>query len=254
MNRTNIFFDRLDEFGLEEMIQILKRRKPYLAHAHPSTIYPLACYVEKKYGNLKLFEVFESSGELLEPYQREVIAKALKCRVIDRYGLAELGVMAYQLGGEKSSLQVFESEGWVESQKFIQDELTFEELHEIKIEKLNVPSNDVLKALSYGDFRTVLMIFKKVYKNKNDVYPIKIKGPRSFEYFENNRWIPDAYGTHIMECIFKNMEELFLKNNDLDDVGQEIFFRNQLFINKFMTEKYRKSLFKHIIEEVEIHN
>ena len=134
------------------------------------------------------------------------------------------------------------------------DELTFEELHEIKIEKLNVPSNDVLKALSYGDFRTVLMIFKKVYKNKNDVYPIKIKGPRSFEYFENNRWIPDAYGTHIMECIFKNMEELFLKNNDLDDVGQEIFFRNQLFINKFMTEKYRKSLFKHIIEEVEIHN
>jgi len=128
MNRTNIFFDRLDEVGLEEMIQILKRRKPYLVHAHPSTIYPLALHVEKKYGGLKLFEIFESSGELLEPYQREMIAKALKCKVINRYGLAELGVMAYQLGGEKSSLQVFESEGWVEPQKFIQDELTFEEL------------------------------------------------------------------------------------------------------------------------------
>jgi phenylacetate-CoA ligase len=128
MNRTNIFFDRLDEVGLEEIIQILKRRKPFLIHAHPSTIYPLACYVEKRYGYLKLFEVFESSGELLESYQRDMISKALKCKVIDRYGLAELGVMAYQLGGEKSSLQVFESEGWVESQKFTDDDLTIEEL------------------------------------------------------------------------------------------------------------------------------
>jgi len=128
MNRTNIFFDRLDEVGLEEIIQILKRRKPFLIHAHPSTIYPLACYVEKKYGKLKLFEFFESSGELLEPYQREMISKVLRCKVIDRYGLAELGVMAYQLGGEKSPLQVFDSEGWVESHTFVEKDITYEEL------------------------------------------------------------------------------------------------------------------------------
>jgi len=39
----------------------------------------------------------------------------LKCEVIDRYGLAEFGVMAYQLGGSKCSLQVLESEVWAES-------------------------------------------------------------------------------------------------------------------------------------------
>ncbi len=115
MNRTNIFFDRLDEIGLEEMIHILKRRKPFLIHAHPSTIYALACYIQNKGEEQSLFKIFESSGELLQNHQRELIANVLQCEVIDRYGLAELGVMAYQLNGSQGALQVLESEGWAES-------------------------------------------------------------------------------------------------------------------------------------------
>jgi phenylacetate-CoA ligase len=115
MNRSNIFFDRIDDEGLEEMWQTLRRRKPYLAHSHPSTMYALACYIQRKYGGGKAFEVFESSGELLEPHQREVIQSALRCRVIDRYGLAELGVMAYELDGREGGFQILESEGWPES-------------------------------------------------------------------------------------------------------------------------------------------
>ncbi|PTB21161.1 CoF synthetase [Trinickia symbiotica] len=115
MNRSNIFFDRIDDEGLEEIWRTLKRRKPYLAHSHPSTMYALACYVQRKYGGGKTFDVFESSGELLEPHAREVIASALRCRVVDRYGLAELGVMAYEVDGNEGGLQVFESEGWPES-------------------------------------------------------------------------------------------------------------------------------------------
>ena len=115
MNRTNIFFDRLDGIGLEEIILLLKRRKPYLVHAHPSTIYALACYLQSKGPASKLFSIFESSGELLENHQRALIAKVLRCEVIDRYGLAELGVMAYQFAGGDSALQVLESEGWAES-------------------------------------------------------------------------------------------------------------------------------------------
>jgi len=68
MNRSNIFFDRLDDVGLAEIWQLLKQRKPYLVHSHPSTIYALACYVEKAYGDGSTFKVFESSGELLDPY------------------------------------------------------------------------------------------------------------------------------------------------------------------------------------------
>ncbi|MCX4157469.1 MULTISPECIES: phenylacetate--CoA ligase family protein [Paraburkholderia] len=117
MNRSNIFFDRIDDTGLEEMWRTLKRRKPYLAHSHPSTMYALACYVQRVYSGGKAFEIFESSGELLEPHQREMIASALNCRVINRYGLAELGVMAYELDGYEGGFQILDSEGWPESRQ-----------------------------------------------------------------------------------------------------------------------------------------
>lgn len=115
MNRSNIFFDRLDDIGLNEIWTTLKRRKPFMIHGHPSTIYALACYVERMYGSAKVFSVFESSGELLESYQRDQIVRAFHCRVIDRYGLAELGVMAYELDGHEKGLQVLDSEGWPEN-------------------------------------------------------------------------------------------------------------------------------------------
>ncbi|MDO6388178.1 hypothetical protein [Uliginosibacterium sp. 31-12] len=115
MNRSNIFFDRLDDVGLEEIWHTLGRRRPYMVHAHPSTIYALACYIQRKYGPIRRFKVFESSGELLEVHQRETIERVLRCRVVDRYGLAELGVMAYELDGHDKGLQVLDSEGWPES-------------------------------------------------------------------------------------------------------------------------------------------
>lgn len=115
MNRTNIFFDRLDEEGLDRMWSVLHRRRPYLIHEHPSTIYALACHREKFRDNQTPFRVFESSGELLQPYMREKIERVFGCKVIDRYGLAELGVMAYELDGHDEGLQVLTSEGWPES-------------------------------------------------------------------------------------------------------------------------------------------
>lgn len=97
------------------MWAILERRRPFLIHEHPSTIYALACHREKFPKQTSPFAVFESSGELLQPYMREKIAKVFDCRVIDRYGLAEFGVMAYELDGQERGLQVLESEGWPES-------------------------------------------------------------------------------------------------------------------------------------------
>ncbi|MBU9355011.1 phenylacetate--CoA ligase family protein [Burkholderia multivorans] len=121
MNRSNIFFDSIDDDGLEEIWQTLKARRPFLAHGHPSTMYALACYVQRKYGGGKAFEVFESSGELLEPQARSIIERALRCRVINRYGLAELGVMAYELDGHDAGFQILESEGWPEARRLDAD-------------------------------------------------------------------------------------------------------------------------------------
>lgn len=116
MNRSNIFFGALDAAGLDEIWATLQRRRPYLVHGHPSTIYALACHIEKTQGKGKAFAVFESSGELMEDYQRKKIAEVLQCRVVNRYGLAELGVMAYDLdGGRGQGMQLLDSEGWSES-------------------------------------------------------------------------------------------------------------------------------------------
>ena len=115
MNRSNIFFDRLDANGLDEMWKTLEQRQPYLVHAHPSTIHALASHIHRTIKKGKAFTIFESSGELLELHQLEMISTALCCKVINRYGLAELGVMAYQLNGEGHGLQVLDSEGWPES-------------------------------------------------------------------------------------------------------------------------------------------
>ncbi len=128
MNRSNIFFSRLDDIGLEEIWRTLKRRRPYLAHAHPSTIYALACYVERQYGSGNAFEVFESSGELLETYQSEKISTVLQCRVENRYGLAEFGVIGYELNGAKQGLQLLDSEGWPESAPAEGDDTDVQEL------------------------------------------------------------------------------------------------------------------------------
>ena len=115
MNRSNIFLDRLDAAGLEKIWRALCRRRPHLVHGHPSILYALACHVEQRHGGGNAFEVFESSGELLDPYMRETIGRALQCRVTDRYGLAEFGVIAYELDPGRNQLQALDSEGWPEA-------------------------------------------------------------------------------------------------------------------------------------------
>jgi phenylacetate-CoA ligase len=115
MNRSNIFFDRLDDKGLEEILASLKRRKPYLIHAHPSTIYALACYVEKEGIKERLFDVFESSGEMLQVYMQDRIKRVFDCKVINRYGLAEFGVIAYQFQSNLEDIKILDSEGFAET-------------------------------------------------------------------------------------------------------------------------------------------
>lgn len=118
MNRKTIFSNRLDEYGLQEMLEKLISFRPYLLHGHPSTIYALGCYVKEKYGKLAVFQVFESSGELLQDYQRTLIVEVFQCRVVNRYGLAEFGVIAYELNNGDNRLKILDSEGWPESSNF----------------------------------------------------------------------------------------------------------------------------------------
>ena len=117
MNRSNIFFDRLDGPALDAIWAVIRRRSPYLVHAHPSTLYALALHIRDggPLAGKPAFEVFESSGELLDARQRRTIGEVFGCRVVDRYGLAEFGVIAYQFGGQEAGLDLLDSECWAEN-------------------------------------------------------------------------------------------------------------------------------------------
>jgi hypothetical protein len=129
-----------------------------------------------------------------------------------------------------------------------------------KLEKLDIDKENVIKFMKYRDYRAVVCIFRLVYKNKTNsehVYPIRISGKRSYDYYNNNKWNPDLYGHHIMNTVCSNVQNLFLKYNTLDDVENincEDFLLNQKFLCKLSDEKYKKEMFKSIIEEVRINS
>lgn len=97
LNRTNIYTDSLDDHDLEQLWQELRYAKPYLLQAHPSTMYTLALHLKRRGYRLSQGpKIFESTGELLDDNKRETIEEVCQCQVINRYGNAEFGVVAYE--------------------------------------------------------------------------------------------------------------------------------------------------------------
>ena len=122
-------------------------------------------------------------------------------------------------------------------------------------QEMNLPNDVIKKSLIYKDYRTILYIFKYFYKNKHNednTYPIKIKSKRMFEYY-NNQWISDNNAHYIKNTLFMNIQTELYKFNNLDNVEDiDDIYNNQVFINKLSEDKYKRDIFKHIIDE--IHN
>ncbi|QJT09808.1 phenylacetate--CoA ligase family protein [Oceanidesulfovibrio marinus] len=98
LNRVNVLTDSYSAEGLAPAWDKISKVRPHVVQGHPSTMYALARYVEQlpKHPG-KRFNMFVSTGEMLEERQREAIERVLKCRVANRYGAAEFGVMAQEL-------------------------------------------------------------------------------------------------------------------------------------------------------------
>ena len=129
-----------------------------------------------------------------------------------------------------------------------------EELKELVKEVIDIDESTVLRALTYIDYRTVIIIFKEYYYNelnKNNKYPIKVTGKRSYEYFLNKKWIHDQYGHYIKHTILLNIQTLLFKYNNNDYINDyNTLVKNQDFIYKLTEEKYSKNYFRHIINEI----
>lgn len=116
-NRFNLTFATFSPAELDRIWQRILKIRPYLVHGHPSTLHQLALHLQTagiRANAKRAFEVFESSGEALSAAQRELIACVFGCRVVNRYGLAEAGVVAYQFDRERDVMRVFDPVAWPE--------------------------------------------------------------------------------------------------------------------------------------------
>lgn len=108
MNRTNLKTGLLTNSELSRLWQEIKIARPYLIQGHPSTMSALALYLEAN--NLvdkPVFAAFESTGETLDKKRCQSIEKNLGCKIFNRYGSAEFGVIAHS-SSDPFELELFE--------------------------------------------------------------------------------------------------------------------------------------------------
>lgn len=110
LNRTNLPIDAWDTDTLDRLWRALERVRPGLLHGHPSTVHALALHVCERGGApARLFDVFESTGETLGPNARKTIEETFAARVLDRYGSAEFGVVAYERPDGRAGLEILDT-------------------------------------------------------------------------------------------------------------------------------------------------
>ena len=128
-------------------------------------------------------------------------------------------------------------------------------IREIKNERIYVDDDEIMKALTYKDYRSFLYIFKLYYQvfcAGKVFYPIRITGKRSYEYYYNNTWLNDPFGHYITKTVCNNIQNVFLRFNDISNkkIVGDTWYQNQQFILKLSDEKFKRDMFRHIIEEI----
>ena len=101
LGRDNIFFSSLTDVDIDLIIKKIRSYKPILIHCHPSTMLMILDFCKKNENNLN-FSFFESSGELLTENDKIKIENFFNCKVVQRYGQAEVGIIAYQFFSDEN--------------------------------------------------------------------------------------------------------------------------------------------------------
>lgn len=146
-----------------------------------------------------------------------------------------------------------------ECQKFSYAEFSGEiiKIKEIKLESYPISDQDVMKALVYHDYRSFIYIFKLYYRSIQGgkiFYPIRMKNRRTFEYYYGGRWILDPNGHQTIKILCTNIQNLFLKHNIVENkfIEGDQWYLNQQFIMKLSEERYKKEIWKHVVDEIMI--
>ncbi len=135
-NRSNIFIKDFKKESTIDYLKDLRFRRTNLLHGMPSQINGL---VSESFDKFKI-PLIETSGEFLREEQRVNIEDFFSAKVIDRYGLAEAGIVAYQMP-KQENLSVIDFHTYLE----------VDDNGEIVITNLN---NHIMPLIRYktGDF------------------------------------------------------------------------------------------------------
>ena len=149
LGRDNVFFSSLNDEDLKKIIKKIKKKKPTLIHCHPSTMMMIFNYCLSKKINLN-FEYFESSGEQLTKIDKKKIENYFFCKVIQRYGQAETGIIAYEIFKDEK-IYVLDKSVYVENYD--------DEIITTGLENLHMP----LLRYQTGDLGKLKENFKGIY-------------------------------------------------------------------------------------------
>ena len=98
LNRHDFKYKSLNDSTYYNLYSLLLKYKFKIIHSHPSIMYAFINYLKKNELSIKNnFDLFEPSGEVLESYMQKKITRNTNCQIKNRYGLAEFGIVAYQL-------------------------------------------------------------------------------------------------------------------------------------------------------------
>jgi len=97
LNRINILTDNHSPSNMDKLWKDIRSAHAKSIQGCPSTMYALANHIKGKGISVGMpFEIFISTGEMLPEAKRQFIQKNLHCRVSNRYGAAEFGVIAQE--------------------------------------------------------------------------------------------------------------------------------------------------------------
>lgn len=94
-NRERLMLSSFSDDQLADAVTRLAKISPYLLQGHPSSAFAIANFIERTGTKPPKIAVFEPSGEMLTEKLVQKIESVLRCRVVNRYGNAECGVIAH---------------------------------------------------------------------------------------------------------------------------------------------------------------
>jgi phenylacetate-CoA ligase len=247
LNRTNVLTDQLDNQGLAKLWNELRRARPYLVQGHPSTVWALSRFVRKQgYDTRGVLQVFESTGEVLDPTKRRLIQETLNCQVINRYGNAEFGVIAYSPEPEEDNyLRLLDFMVWpeVEATKDGPPELIFTGLTNTAMPLIRYRTGDKGELRQDGEGFSLCNLVGRVHEMVRvgeRLYPThyfqdlldKIGGITEFQILDRNDGHPvlkivpedfesgEALSKRVTEWLRVNVEVMIVDVDGLNRVGR----------------------------------